>query len=527
MNIIRLQGEAELRAGIYYEYDVDSKPLGEGGMGRVFKGFRVNQRTGEKMPVAIKAIYENIPERVVERARREAEIQVDHDNLIRMYGFVEAITSATDKSPAKVHYHVVMELLIGVTLEDVLNGITTDKHGMQIPFAAELYKQYQNQKVKATIGIMKAILSGLMSLHDKGIIHRDIDPSNIMITFDNKIKLIDFGICKQVVSLGSQDKGLTATGVFMGKVNYAAPELVLGDVKSQSYTTDIYAMGVLLYQLMTGHHPFSGTDQEVLAANLRKSFPMKDVKHGDIKKIIQKATEKPQNKRYGSVAEMRVALEHIKQDGNDTKFSPKLLVGAATAIAIVVGIIFIFTNNSPNIDQPSQSLHDSIPAQPVVTPPSSKQLLTNAIAYLDMDSSDSNKNGTKILMSLANDSAYVPAMLEYGILYAKATSSFPEVSNRQTKLGVEPDLDVSTEWLTKVLEKEPTNYKAAYWIYNNLMTKFDNNATTQEEVKLLASTFKLFKTLTESSSDEDAVRYRNAMIAAGDEDTLKAWAIIN
>lgn len=527
MNIIRLQGEAELRAGIYYEYDVDSKPLGEGGMGRVFKGFRVNQRTGERMPVAIKAIYENIPERIVERARREAAIQVDHDNLIRMYGFVEALTLATEKTPARVHYHVVMELLIGVTLEDVLNGITTDKHGMQIPFAAELYNQYRNQKVKATVRIMKSVLSGLMTLHDKGIIHRDIDPSNIMITFDNKIKLIDFGICKQIVTLESQDKGLTATGVFMGKVNYAAPELVLGDVKNQNYTTDIYAMGVLLYQLMTGHLPFSGTDQDVLAANLRKSFPMHDVRRSDIKRIIQKATEKAQNKRYSSVAEMRVALEHVKQDEGHAKFSPKLLAGAASVAAVVTAGIFLLTDKDSDIDQTSQPIQDTVPAQTASTP-TSGQLLTNAMAYLDMDSSDSTENGSKILMSLANDSVYVPAMLEYGMLYAKATSYFPEISSRQERLGVEPDLDISTAWLTKVLEKEPTNYKAAYWIYSNMMTKLlDNNAITQEETRLLASTFKLFKTLTESPSDADAVRYRNAMIAAGDEETLKTWAIIN
>lgn len=525
MNIIRLQGEAELRAGIYYEYDIDSKPLGEGGMGRVFKGFRVNQRTGERMPVAIKAIYENIPERVVERARREATIQVDHDNLIRMYGFVEAVTPATEKSPARVHYHVIMELLIGVTLEDLLNGITSDKHGIQIPFAAELYSQYQNQKVKATVRIMKAVLAGLMSLHDKGIIHRDIDPSNIMITFDNKIKLIDFGICKQLVNLGSQDRGLTATGVFMGKVNYAAPELVLGDVKSQNYTTDIYAMGVLLYQLITGHLPFSGTDQDVLAANLRKSFPMKDVKRADIKKIIQKATEKQQNKRYGSVAEMRVALEHIKQDGGESKFSSKLLIGAAAIVAAIIVGVVISADNGEKEDIPSVSVQDSIPV-PVIKP-SSRQLLSNAIAYMEMDSSDSTSNGSKILMTLANDSAYAPAMLEYGILYAKATKAFPEVRTRQEKLGVAPNLKESNAWLKKVLEKEPTNYKAAYWLYNNLMTMFENNATTNEDLKLMASTFRLFRSSVASATDEDAARYKKAMIAAGDEDTLKAWAIIN
>lgn len=130
-------------------------------------------------------------------------------------------------------------------------------------------------------------------------------------------------------------------------------------------------------------------------------------------------------------------------------------------------------------------------------------------------------------MSLANDSAYAPAMLEYGILYANSTKAFPEVQARQEKLGVAPNLAESNEWLQKVLEKEQTNYKAAYWLYNNLMTKFENNATTLEDLALMASTFKLFKKSVESSNDEDAIRYKNAMIAAGDEDTLKAWAIIN
>ena len=253
MNIIRLQGNIEKRTGIYYEYDVDSTPLGEGGMGRVFKGYRVVERTGERMPVAIKAIYENIPERVVERARREANIQLDNDNLIRMYGFVETVTQLEGDTKCKVHYHVIMELLIGVTLEDIMNGVTSDQNGMQIPFAAEIYSQYTQNRDAAVVRIMKSILSGLMALHDNGFIHRDIDPSNIMLTIDGKIKLIDFGICKQIVSLESLDKALTATGVFMGKVNYAAPELVLGDVRSQNYTTDIYALGVLLYQLCTGH----------------------------------------------------------------------------------------------------------------------------------------------------------------------------------------------------------------------------------------------------------------------------------
>lgn len=309
MKIIRLQGDAEIRSGIYYEYDVDATPLGEGGMGRVFKGFRVSRKTGERTPIAIKVIYDNIPERIVERARREANIQMDNENLARMYGFIEMINYYEGGTKCKVHYYIIMELLVGVTLEDLMKGVISDQNGNEIPFAVELYNQYTQNRNVTVVRIMKSILSGLMALHDKGYIHRDIDPSNVMVTIDGKIKLIDFGICKQIESLESLDTALTATGVFMGKVNYAAPELVLGDVKSQSYTTDIYALGVFLYQLCSGRLPFSGTDLEIQNAHLRNSLPLKDVQNKKMRTIIRKATDKKQAKRYQSVVELRADLD--------------------------------------------------------------------------------------------------------------------------------------------------------------------------------------------------------------------------
>lgn len=520
MNIIRLQGPAEKKAGIYYEYDMDSKPLGEGGMGRVFKGFRVNEKTGERIPVAIKAIYENIPERVVERARREAEIQIDHDNLIRMYGFVENKAKGSDK----VYYHVIMELLIGVTLEDMLKGATEDKHGMHIPFASELRNQYISNRTVAVTRIMKALLSGLMALHDRGIIHRDIDPSNIMITFDGKIKLIDFGICKQIVTLGSQDKGLTASGVFMGKVNYAAPELVLGDVRSQSYTTDIYAVGIMLYQLVTGHLPFVGTDQDILASNLRKAIPMGDVKRNDVKKIIRKATDKSQSKRYQSVAEMRVDIEHINpnvKSGVNYK-----LIGIAASALLIIGIAIAAIIS--NIGNDNSKQEDVVAeTQSEIHLPNSEELMSNALSYMAMSSIDSVNRAAKIMLTLATDSAYSPAMFEYGITYAHPTKAFPELAIRQQRMEIKPDIDKSNQWLNKVLDENPTDYKAAYWIYNNLMTKVEDETITPAEYKQLASTFKLFKQLVSSSSDSEAIRYKEAMESADDENTLKAWAIIN
>ena len=176
-------------------------------MGRVYKGYRVVERTGERIAVAIKAAYDGIPDRVVERARREASIQFDNENLVRMYGFVETV-NVDAAGNRKVNYYMIMELLIGVTLEDLMFGIVTDQYGKQIPFASELYNQYQQNRNVAVVRIMKAILSGLMTLHDNGYIHRDVDPSNVMITAEGKIKLIDFGICKQLVSLESKDKSL-------------------------------------------------------------------------------------------------------------------------------------------------------------------------------------------------------------------------------------------------------------------------------------------------------------------------------
>ena len=552
MNIIRLQGNTEKRIGIYYEYDVDSTPLGEGGMGRVFKGYRVVERTGERMPVAIKAIYENIPERVVERARREANIQLDNDNLIRMYGFVETVTQLEGDTKCKVHYHVIMELLIGVTLEDIMNGVTSDQNGMQIPFAAEIYSQYTQNRDAAVVRIMKSILSGLMALHDNGFIHRDIDPSNIMLTIDGKIKLIDFGICKQIVSLESLDKALTATGVFMGKVNYAAPELVLGDVRSQNYTTDIYALGVLLYQLCTGHLPFTGTDQDILSANLRKSLPMGDVRRSDFKKIIRKATEKVQSKRYASVAELRVDLERISTNGaNGGNGKLGIIVGVSVAVIFIIGAVLLLRNsNDDNIDEP------------IVKQPTCEEIYQDAIAMVNQrDSVHLQIQGKEKLRMLVEDSLYTPAKMKYyvlllnsntptevkkgfselekiaqtdtlnsvalfecGLTLSKSNKVFNVPMIRQSFMGVDPNLVQANELLYRAINLDTLDYKSVYWAFNNLLEmKLDGSLPSSGD-KQIIELYKLFHQRIENHSDATSDLYKNAIISDGE--TLKAWGLI-
>lgn len=553
MNIIRLQGNIEKRTGIYYEYDVDSIPLGEGGMGRVFKGYRVIERTGERMPVAIKAIYENIPTRVVERARREANIQLDNDNLIRMYGFVETVIQLDGDTKCKVHYHVIMELLIGVTLENIMNGITSDQNGMQIPFVAEIYSQYSQNRDAAVVRIMKPILSGLMALHDNGFIHRDIDPSNIMLTIDGKIKLIDFGICKQIISLESLDKALTATGVFMGKVNYAAPELVLGDVKSQNYTTDIYALGVLLYQLCTGHLPFSGTDQDILSANLRKSLPMNDIHRRGFKKIIRKATEKVQSKRYASVAELRVDLERISTNGNNGGNSKwGTIAGIIIAVMLITGgIIYLFNNPSEYKDIDS-----------IVKKTTCEEIYNDALFMLSQkDSIHLQIQGKEKLRILVEDSLYAPAKMKYyvlllnsntpaevkegfselekiaqhdtlnsvaifecGLTLSKSNKVFNVPTVRQSFMSMEPDLVQANEWLYKSIQLDTLDYKSVYWAFNNLMEMKLEGSLPSSGDKQIIELYKLFEHRIKHHEDATADIYRNAIISDGE--TLKIWGLI-
>ena len=233
MSVMIIQGAAERLAKIHYEIDTEEKPLGVGGMGQVFKGIRVDEKTGVRIPVAIKFLFDDLPVNVIERARREASIQIHNENLVEMYGFIQI---DEEIAPGKVHerYHVVSELLHGVMLYDLLKGKVTDNEGSLIPFAEELYRMYQNERREFAVFIIKNVLSGIMALHDKGYVHRDIDPSNIMITSDRKVKIIDFGIAKQMSTLNTQDQLLTTAGMFMGKAAYAAPELVLGDVSHQN-----------------------------------------------------------------------------------------------------------------------------------------------------------------------------------------------------------------------------------------------------------------------------------------------------
>lgn len=240
-------------------------------------------------------------------------MQISNENLVEMFGFIETETTDAGGSVHK-RYHVASELLDGVMLHDLMHDKTTNADGEPIAFAEELLRQYKNDRTRFAVTITRSLLSGIMALHDAGYIHRDIDPSNVMVTADGKIKLIDFGICKKLDTLDTTDRHLTTAGQFMGKAAYAAPELVVGDVAHQNETTDLYAVGIMFYELLTGSVPFDGPTHEVLARQLKEAVPVKNLSDKFARKIVQKATAKKQTDRYASAAEFRVAVEQLSRN---------------------------------------------------------------------------------------------------------------------------------------------------------------------------------------------------------------------
>lgn len=321
-NIIVIQGEEQKSKGVHYEIDPSREPIGKGGTGVVRVGQMVDERTGVRRDVAIKFLYDDMPANMLVRSQREASIRVLSENLVEMIDFVQ-ISETDVQGRTIVHSHVVSELLHGVMLLDILKGVTTDKDGNEVQAAREYHDLMLSDRNQFAMKIVRNVLSGIQALHDNGYIHRDIDPSNIMITDRGKVKLIDLGIAKKIDSMQQPDEQhLTSTGQFIGKAAYAAPELVLGDLANQNETTDIYAIGIMLYLLVVGKLPFNGPLQEILHMQCNEKMPVQDIKDKGIRKIVKAATEKRQSERYQSAAEFRVAVDAVCRQFKAVKPSP-------------------------------------------------------------------------------------------------------------------------------------------------------------------------------------------------------------
>jgi hypothetical protein len=161
------------------------------------------------------------------------------------------------------------------------------------------------------VPIFKQALLGIGAAHRMGIVHRDVKPANIMINRQGVVKVMDFGIAKVV-----GERGLTRTGTQLGTVFYMSPEQVKGN--TADVRSDIYALGVTLYEVLTGHVPFNADSEfDVLTDHVNTPPPLLSI-HGPniprgIENIVLKALEKRPEDRFQTVDEFAAALDHPEQ----------------------------------------------------------------------------------------------------------------------------------------------------------------------------------------------------------------------
>ncbi len=488
MSIIQLQGESEKKRGIYYEFNDASRPLGEGGMGKVFRGQRKNIHTQEVRDVAIKFIFSGLPPNVIQRARDEAKIKIVNDNLVEMMGFLSVDTEGPN-GLITTRYHVVSELLLGVTLSDLMSGKLKDQEGMVIPFAEELYELYKTDREKFAIIIMKKVLAGILALHDAGYIHRDIDPSNIMITRDRKIKIIDFGIAKKVDGLKTNDRNLTVDGQFMGKPHYAAPELILGELKNQNKPTDIYSLGILFYQLITGDLPFNGASNMVMNAHLHTKMPLNNIKNKELRKIVKRATEKDCFSRYTSVAEFRADLDTVssKKPGFVWNEKRNLIIGvcALAVVGLIILVVALSGRRGKEEIHPTADSVENMQELSIVDMLSNEETAAMGLQKLDSLYQTGDTDATYLLSRLYAQS-YKTYNLPEEILKYKGN-----LSGR-----ISPDVLKSHQLLEEVITKEPDNYKALYDLacdHYNYDSTYGIERNLSKSKQLLDKAYKLAK----------------------------------
>lgn len=407
---MKIQGEYEKRNHFYYEFDRANR-IGEGGMGVVYRGRMVDENTGAYREVAIKEVQPSgdpdTAREIVERAYREASVQLRNDNLVEMLGFVEMEDNRLGF--VKKRLYVVSEFLCGVTLDHVLEGDCTDYTGEEIHYAKDLYQRYQANREEIAHYIIKNVLSAIAALHDAGFLHRDIDPSNIMVTTDGKIKLIDFGIVTQLEDLKGQGDA-SGEGSFVGKVEYAAPELIQGRVSIQDFTTDIYSVGVLFYRLLTGHLPFEGSRYEIMRAQQEKKPDLGKIHSAKYRAIVDKAMSKQQAKRYTSASAMRAAL-----DGPEPapKWLPFAMAGVVAVAGVLIGALIMKKTVVPSV--PVDSSQTVV--QHVQTAPSPAPVITHDQV---IDVSSTLRSSSDELWKLVDDKEQrAAALYTLSLLYEK------------------------------------------------------------------------------------------------------------
>ena len=286
------------------KYVITNK-VAEGGMGAVYKGIHPTLNR----EVILKKLTLSGDEHITERFKREARIMMDFKN--------DYIVDVYDHFKAGGSYYIVLEYVDGLALDALI------KKERYLPNDTALLIFLESCKA-------------LKYAHDKNVIHRDIKPGNILISQKGEIKLVDFGIA----SISDDDESnLTRDGMTLGTPSYMAPEQ-FNNSKSVDLRADIYSMGVMLYEMVTGKKPYPANYSPETLAKIQKGKYQSPLKHNPsissfIVKLISKCMKAKTEKRFKDLSKVIVLLEkHFKKKGID--FPRKILIAKITGDKIEI-----------------------------------------------------------------------------------------------------------------------------------------------------------------------------------------------
>src|SRR5256884_1352915 len=263
--------------------------IGRGGMATIYRGHDMRMERVVAIKV-LREVYSTNP-KFVTRFQREARAAsaLQHPNIVQVYDYGQ-----TDGN-----YYIVMELVEGTDLRSYLSS-------------------HDVLDVDRAIIIAHDIALGLGAAHRRGIVHRDVKPQNVLIGTDGSIKLTDFGIVS--VYKDTNTERLTTSGMTLGTVHYFAPEQAQGEIVSPA--ADVYSLGIVMYEMLTGHPPFDGNSPVVVAMQHIQDQPeppgqFNPAIPANLEEIILRCLEKEPGARFPDGSQLARALEML----GDTKMS--------------------------------------------------------------------------------------------------------------------------------------------------------------------------------------------------------------
>jgi len=292
------------------------RELGAGGMGQVYAA----EDTKLKRQVALKILPPEVADDpdLRERFQREAEAiaAIDHPNIVTVYS-IETITPERPDGAEPIHF-ITMQLIEGKTLDDL------------IPQAGLPLERF--------LEIAMPLADALSAAHHKGITHRDLKPTNIMIGKDGRARILDFGLAKlhraeDGTEVSGSDEarteGLTRDGAFLGTAPYMSPEQAKG--LAVDSRTDIFSLGIIFHEILSGRRPFQGdTLSELVSAILRDSpesvSELSRKLPPRLGRIVHRCLEKTPDVRYQTARDLHSDLKDLRQD---SQTSPEAVTPAS------------------------------------------------------------------------------------------------------------------------------------------------------------------------------------------------------